>query len=134
MSAVAADPDPDAPDADAGAGTDGDADAAEDAAEADVAVKGPTASARRRAAETIVTIWIDVARDLALAGAGAGRSMHDPDLLEETTRAASGLGPGEAAHALERLERAAMLLASNVSPELVLDDLALAWPRRRVVA
>ena len=30
---------------------------------------------------------------------------------------------------IDRLGRAAVLVAGNASPELVLDDLALAWPR-----
>jgi hypothetical protein len=35
---------------------------------------------------------------------------------------------------LERAARAAELLASNVSPELVLDSLVLAWPVGRAAA
>jgi DNA polymerase III delta' subunit len=125
------DPEPTAP-----SGADGD-DASTDTADVvdpDATVKAPPASQRRGAAEAIVTIWIDVARDLALAQVGATRSIHDPDLLEEMDRAARGMAPGQAATALARLERAATLLASNVAPELVLDGLALAWPRRQGVA
>jgi hypothetical protein len=105
-----------------------------DAVDPDATVKGPPVSQRRAAAEAIVTIWIDVARDLALAHVGATRSIHDPALLEETDRASRGLSPGTAALALARLERATVLLASNIAPELVLDTLALAWPRRRDAA
>jgi hypothetical protein len=35
---------------------------------------------------------------------------------------------------LERVARAAELLDSNVSPELILDSLVLAWPRRAAAA
>ena len=63
--------------------------------------------------------------------AGGAASIHDPAMLEETTKAAEGLSPDAAVEALGRLERAGMLIAANVSPELVLDALAIAWPRRR---
>lgn len=96
--------------------------------------KAAPAVLRRRAAETLVTIWIAVARDLALIAAGGARSVADPDLLEELTAAAAELSPAATAAALRHVERSAMLLAANVSPELILDDLALAWPRRRRAA
>ncbi len=89
---------------------------------------------RRKAAEILVSVWTDVARDLALAGAGGARSVRDPDLLEELSAAAAELPDGAAAAALATTERAAMLLAANASPELVLDVLALDWPRRRRAA
>ena len=92
------------------------------------------ASARRRAAEILVSVWIDLARDLALAGSGGLRSVRDPDLIEELTAAAAALSDGAAAASLAGTERAATLLANNASPELVLDVLALDWPRRRRVA
>ena len=44
--------------------------------------------------------------------------------------ATRGLPSGAAAAFLERLSRGAELVAGNVSPELVLDSLALAWPSR----
>ncbi len=92
------------------------------------------AAERRRAAEILVGLWMDVARDLSLAGSGGGRSVRDTVMLEELAAVASTLQPGSAARFLERAGRSAELLASNVSPELVLDALALAWPRRAVAA
>jgi DNA polymerase-3 subunit delta' len=88
------------------------------------------ASERRRAAEILVALWADVARDLALAGAGGGRSVRDPILLEELGAVAATLAPDAVSGFLGRAARAAELLAANVSPELLLDSLALAWPRR----
>jgi DNA polymerase III delta' subunit len=85
---------------------------------------------RRRAAEILVSVWIDVARDLALVSAGGVRAVRDPDLLEELTAAAADLPDGAAALALAATERAATLLAANGSPELVLDVLVLDWPHR----
>jgi len=107
-------------------------DTASDAA--DERAKAVPATERRRAAEILVTLWSDVARDLALAGAGGGRSVRDPVLLEELTAVAATVEPGVAAAFLDRTARAAELLVSNVSPELILDTLALAWPRPRPVA
>ncbi len=92
------------------------------------------AAARRRGAEILVSVWIDLARDLALAGSGGVRSVRDPDLIEELSAAAADLPDGAAAASLAGTERAATLLANNASPELVLDVLALDWPRRRRAA
>lgn len=86
------------------------------------------ATERRRAAEILLGLWMDVARDLTLAGSGGGRSVRDTVMLEELATVASTLAPGSAARFLERAARSAELLASNVSPELILDSLALAWP------
>jgi DNA polymerase-3 subunit delta' len=88
------------------------------------------ASERRRAAEILVGLWADVARDLALVRGGGGRSVRDPVLLEELTETAASVDPAAVAGFLDRAARGAELLASNVSPELLLDSLALAWPRR----
>jgi DNA polymerase III delta' subunit len=86
---------------------------------------------RRRAAEALVGLWMDVARDIALCQRGLDRDVRDPALLDETRAVAAELEVADVTQVLERLERAAVLLAGNVSPELVLDDLAMAWPRPR---
>ena len=105
--------------------SDSDADGADDV--------GPPArtpaAERRRAAEALVGLWADVARDLALSGLGLDRSVRDVGLIDETAAMASRLDPADVVAFLERLGRASVLLVGNVSPELVLDDLALAWPR-----
>ena len=97
-------------------------------------VKAVPATERRRAAEILVTLWAEVARDLALVGAGGGRSVRDPVLLEELAGVAATLDRGAVAAFLERAARGAELLVSNVSPELLLDSLALAWPRHSTAA
>lgn len=106
--------------------TDGD----ETEADPDIPARAVPPAQRRRAAETLIAVAIDVARDLALAAVGGARSLHAPDMLEELTEAARAIPPGSAVEALGRAERAAELIAANVNPELVLDDLVLAWPRR----
>jgi hypothetical protein len=55
-------------------------------------------------------------------------------MLEELTATSAVLDPGAIASFLDWSARGAELLASNVSPELLLDSLALAWPRRRAAA
>jgi hypothetical protein len=55
-------------------------------------------------------------------------------MLEELATTSAGLDPAATGRFLERAAGAAELLACNVSPELLLDSLALAWPRRHAVA
>ena len=100
---------------------------------------GPTpvrapATERRRAAESLVALWTDVTRDLALCQRGLGRDVRGIDLLDESSAMAGRLSEAAITAFLERLGRASLLLRSNVSPELVLDDLALRWPRPEAAA
>jgi DNA polymerase-3 subunit delta' len=96
-------------------------------------VKTPAAE-RRRGVETLLGLWADVTRDLVLVGTGGARSVHDTVLLEELTAISAAIAPGSAATFLARTARSAELLAGNVSPELLLDSLVLAWPRPIVAA
>ncbi len=96
--------------------------------------KGPAAPERRHAVEILMGLWGDVARDLALVGSGGARSVRDTVLLEELTAASAVIPPGAAAAFLARSAQAAEMLASNVSPELLLDALVLAWPHRLAAA
>lgn len=92
------------------------------------------AAERRRAAEALVALWTDVARDVALCQRGLDGSVRDLGWLDDTRILAADLDPGAVASFLDRLGRAAVLIAGNVSPELLLDDLALSWPRSRRTA
>ena len=85
---------------------------------------------RRRAALFLVEAWRELTRDLALVKLGGTRSVHDPSLLEEFEAVAAGLDGAALARFLVRLGRAGELVESSVSPELVLDSLALEWPGR----
>jgi DNA polymerase III delta' subunit len=105
-------------------------DAAADGAETGVRVP---AAERRRALAMLIEVWRDVARDLAVVGVDPGE-VRDPSLLEELEAAAGDLPPGEAVDFLGRLIRASELLDTNVAPELLLDVLVLAWPRRLAAA
>jgi DNA polymerase III subunit delta' len=105
------------------------AETSEDLGDAIGAPARAPATERRRAAEALLGLWTDVARDLALCRRGLDRSVRDLGLMDETAALAAELDAGELDDFLERLGRASVLIVANVSPELVLDDLALAWPR-----
>jgi len=89
---------------------------------------------RRRGVEILLGLWADVARDLVLVGTGGARSVHDTVLLDELAAISAAIPTGSAAAFLARAARSAELLAGNVSPELVLDALVLAWPTRSAAA
>ena len=89
---------------------------------------------RRRGVEILLGLWADVARDLALVVSGGARSVHDTVLLDELSAISAAIPPGSAGAFLARAARSAELLAGNVSPELVLDALVLAWPSRSAAA
>jgi len=92
---------------------------------------GPAArippSERRAAALALVAIWRDVARDLALVTLGEPGDVRQLELLEDLEAAAGRLPAGFAAAQLHLLDVAGERLEGNVSPELVVDMLALGW-------
>jgi len=102
-------------------------------AQADEAAAGPAtrvpAAERRAAALALVEVWRDVVRDLALVALAAPARVRDQELLDDLEAAAEALTPDLAGSQLRRLELAGERLAGNVSPELVLDGLAIGWGR-----
>jgi DNA polymerase III delta' subunit len=90
-----------------------------------VAVRLPPAE-RRAAALALVGVWRDIVRDLMLVTLGERAAVRDPEMLEELEAAPQFSTVTAAAH-LRRLDAAGEQLEGNVSPELVLDVLALAW-------
>jgi DNA polymerase III delta' subunit len=92
------------------------------------------ATERRRGVEVLLGLWTDVARDLVLIGLGGARSVHDTVMLDELAAIAATVDRADAEAFLGRAARSAEWLATNVSPELILDTLVLAWPRRSAVA
>ena len=85
------------------------------------------AAERRAAALALVAIWRDVVRDVALVGMGEPGAVRQVDLLDDLDLAARRLPAGFAATQLRRLDLAGERLEGNVSPELVIDALALGW-------
>jgi hypothetical protein len=55
-------------------------------------------------------------------------------MLDELGAIAATVAPADAEAFLARAARSAEWLATNVSPELVLDTLVLAWPHRTAAA
>ena len=89
------------------------------------------AAERRRAALTLLDIWRTVTRDLGLAIAQETGAIRDHDLLDDLVSSAARLDLATIGAALRRLDVAAERLDGNVSPELVLDVLALHWAPSR---
>ena len=109
----------------------GGADAGEpepDAEPADAAAVKVPAAERRRALLLLLDLWAGVARDIAVAAAGARAAVRDPALIDEVGGLAARLAPEAAGAALARVTRARELVEANVSPELVLDVVLLRWP------
>ncbi|MFL5778552.1 MAG: AAA family ATPase [Chloroflexota bacterium] len=106
-----------------------DGDATADGPADPVADPRAPATERRRAVATLASLWSELTRDAALVAAGDRRAIHDPALLEELDDATAVVAADRWPVFLGRLIRAGELLESNVSPELVLDSLVLAWAR-----
>ncbi len=94
----------------------------------------PTAAQRRAAARWVVECWRDLARDLLLVDLGQARLVRDVALLDELAAAAGRLRRPDLVRFLDRSLAAEAALEANAFPELVLDVLALAWPRTSVAA
>lgn len=95
-----------------------------EAAEGRSAVRVPT-SERRAAALALVGVWRDLLRDLAAVTVGEPRLVRDVELLDDLELAAARTDRQAVGSALRRLDVAGERLEGNVSPELVLDVLAL---------
>jgi len=85
------------------------------------------AAERRRGALALLEIWRTVVRDVGLAVVGDEARIRDQDLLDEVRPVAERLDARAVGAVLRRLDVAAEQLEGNVSPELVLDGLALHW-------
>ena len=84
---------------------------------------------RRRAALALVDAWRVVAIELVRVTLGDAGHVHDATLIEDFVQAAAGVSPRAVAAFLPHLDRAAIAIRGNASPELAVDVLVLAWPR-----
>jgi len=98
-----------------------------DADDAGTSGRKATAADRRRALTLLLTVWRDLARDLAMVQRGATLSVRQVGMLEELEAVARRFGPDGTTPFIARLIRADELVAGNASPELVLDVLLLRW-------
>jgi DNA polymerase-3 subunit delta' len=89
---------------------------------------------RRAAVTSVLAVWRDVARDLAVAARGGRRELRQHELLDELAAAGSTVDPMVIATFLGRLEAISRALDAYANPELALDVLLLEWPRPRQAA
>ncbi len=86
---------------------------------------------RRRAVARVIETWRSLARDLAVAAAGAPAAVTRSDLLDELVPLAAAMPPDDLVAFLARLDALSAALESYANPELLLDTLLLEWPRAR---
>ena len=91
--------------------------------------KRPEPAERRRAAQRILLTWREVGRDLAVVARGGRAEVRQLDLLEDLEKAAPLVDQFRLLRFLDRLDGLSAAIEAYASPELVLDDLLLAWPR-----
>jgi hypothetical protein len=89
----------------------------------------PTPAERRASAKALLHLWRGVARDLALVASSAPGSVAFPEDLHELTPVAARCAQTTWRDALISLDRALAALRRNGNPELLLDAIALRWPR-----
>ena len=89
----------------------------------------PTPAERRANTKALLHLWRGVARDLALVSASAPASVAFPEDLPELTPVAARCTQIAWRDALFSLDRALAALRRNGNPELLLDAIALRWPR-----
>lgn len=89
----------------------------------------PTPAERRASAKALLHLWRGVARDLALVASSAPGSVAFPEDLHELTPVAARCAQTAWRDALISLDRALAALRRNGNPELLLDAIALRWPR-----
>ncbi|HUR15654.1 MAG TPA: DNA polymerase III subunit delta' [Candidatus Limnocylindrales bacterium] len=98
------------------------------------AARRPSPAERRGAVAVVISVWHDVARDLAVAAKGGRRELRQVDLLDDLVRAAANTDPAELVAFMARLDGVGRALDAYANPELALDALLLAWPRQRAAA
>jgi hypothetical protein len=79
----------------------------------------------------VIETWRSLARDLAVAAAGAPAAVTRSDLLDELVPLAAAMPPDDLVAFLARLDALSAALESYANPELLLDTLLLEWPRAR---
>ncbi len=89
---------------------------------------------RRQAAHWLVEAWRDLARDLLVVALGRPNLIRDVGLLDELAAAAGRLARPDLVRFVGRTLEAETAIEANAAPELVLDVLALAWPRASMAA
>lgn len=84
---------------------------------------------RRVAAQQLIELWTDVARDLAVAARNGRRELRQHELLDELAVAGASVDAAEMARFVGRLDAAGRAIDAYANPELALDALLVEWPR-----
>ena len=118
-----------------GAGPAGSEAAAEAAAEVRGTGRGTgrrqSPAQRRAAVASVIAVWREVARDLALAAHGGRAELGRHDLFDELVAAAERVEPAAVSGFVARLDGLARAIDGYANPELALDVLLLEWPTVR---
>ncbi len=112
--------------ADAASGAESDAD--------DVSAGRATPAQRRAAAAQVISVWRDVARDLALAARDGGRELQLRELVDEVSAAGRRVDVRAMSRFLRRLDGLGRAVDAYANPDLVIDSLLLEWPAARTAA
>ena len=86
---------------------------------------------RRAAVASVMAVWREVARDLALAAHGGRAELGRHDLFDELVAAAERVEPAAVSGFVGRLDGLARAIDGYANPELALDVLLLEWPTVR---
>jgi DNA polymerase-3 subunit delta' len=86
------------------------------------------AAIQRVAATAIADVWLSLARDLLVAGAGRPDLAPGAELSDQLQRIAERIGPSALLAFVATLERVHEGLAANAAPRLSLEAAMLAWP------
>jgi len=86
------------------------------------------ASAQRRAATLLVTVWLALTRDLIVAAVGRAELAPSRELAPELGALAGRIGPAPLARMAALLERIHGGLRENAAPKLALEAGMLSWP------
>jgi hypothetical protein len=90
-------------------------------------VRTPAAT-QRLAALRVVEVWIGLARDLLLAGAGRAHLTPSGELADHLESLGRRIGTAPLVTVLDHLERAHAGLRENAAPRLTLEAAMLRWP------
>ena len=104
------------------------------AAERPTASRRPSPAERRGAVAAVIAVWVDVARDLAVAAKGGRREIRQIDLLDDLVRTGADADPNDLVEFMGRLDSVGRALDAYANPELALDALLLAWPHQGAAA
>jgi DNA polymerase III delta' subunit len=86
---------------------------------------------RRAAVASVIAVWREVARDLALAAHGGRAELGRHDLFDELVAAAERVEPAAVSGFVARLDGLARAIDGYANPELALDVVLLEWPTVR---